>query len=83
VGVWEAVEFGTDDYREDRNELAALLHAMPEEMQAGAEEAIKRVRAEAESASGKKLHYLHTDRGGEILSSDFSDYCDETGCDAN
>jgi hypothetical protein len=36
VGLWDAIELGTDDdYREDRSALAALLCAVPEEMQAG------------------------------------------------
>jgi hypothetical protein len=33
--LWEAIEYGTGDYREDRSALAALLHTVPEEMQAG------------------------------------------------
>jgi hypothetical protein len=35
AGLWDAIELGTDDYREDRSALAALLCAVPEEMQAG------------------------------------------------
>jgi uncharacterized membrane protein YgcG len=35
AGLWDAIELGTDDYREDRSALAALLRAVPVEMQAG------------------------------------------------
>jgi hypothetical protein len=35
TGLWDAFELGTDDYCEDRSALAALLRAVPKEMQAG------------------------------------------------
>jgi hypothetical protein len=35
VNLQDAIELGTDDYREDRSTLVALLRAVPEEMQAG------------------------------------------------
>jgi hypothetical protein len=35
AGLWDAIEYGTASYREDRSALAALLRAMPEEMQVG------------------------------------------------
>lgn len=33
--LWEAMDPGTDNFRDDRNALAALLRAVPPEMQAG------------------------------------------------
>jgi hypothetical protein len=35
AGLWEVISKGAGDYREDRNALAALLRAVPLEMQAG------------------------------------------------
>jgi hypothetical protein len=35
AGLWDAIEYGTADYREDHSALAALLRAVPEDMQAG------------------------------------------------
>jgi hypothetical protein len=35
VGLSDAIEFGTEDYHEDQSALAALLHIVSEEMQAG------------------------------------------------
>jgi hypothetical protein len=35
VRLWEAIEHGTNDYREECTALAALLRAIPKEMQAG------------------------------------------------
>jgi hypothetical protein len=35
AGMWEVINKGTDDYCDDRNALAALLQAVPQEMQAG------------------------------------------------
>jgi hypothetical protein len=35
AGLWEAVRHGGVEYRDDRLTLAALLHAVPAEMQAG------------------------------------------------
>jgi hypothetical protein len=34
-GLWDVVSTGVGNYREDRNVLAALLRAVPPEMQAG------------------------------------------------
>jgi hypothetical protein len=35
TGILDAIELGTEDYREDLSALATLLHTVPEEMQAG------------------------------------------------
>jgi hypothetical protein len=35
VGLWEAVQHDDIEYRDDRHVLAALLHAMPVDMQVG------------------------------------------------
>ena len=35
AGLWEVVDTGRGDYRDDRNALVALLRAVPQEMQAG------------------------------------------------
>jgi hypothetical protein len=35
AGLWEAISKGAGDYRKDRNTLAALLQAVPPEMQVG------------------------------------------------
>jgi hypothetical protein len=43
-----------------------------------AAEAIKRVHAEAEAATGKKLRCLHTDHGGEFISAVFDEHCTVT-----
>jgi hypothetical protein len=61
-----------DDY--NRFMWVALLRSKDE-----ASEAIKRLRAEAESDSGKKMSCLRTDRGGEFTSDDFNNYCAQTG----
>jgi hypothetical protein len=59
--LWDAIKFGTDDYHEDRSALAALLRAVPEEMQVGltckettmeAWEAIRAVRMLGRSHQG-------------------------------
>jgi hypothetical protein len=34
-GLWEAVQYGGGDYRDERHALATLLHAIPVDMQAG------------------------------------------------
>jgi len=41
--------------------------------------AIKRIQAAAERKSGKLVHALCTDRGGEFLAKDFEQYCAELG----
>lgn len=45
VGLWEVIETGDGDYRDDRNALAALLRAVPQEMKAGL--AVKETAREA------------------------------------
>jgi hypothetical protein len=35
AGLWDIIGKGTGDYQEDRNALAALLRAVPQEMQGG------------------------------------------------
>ncbi|WVZ71914.1 hypothetical protein U9M48_020443 [Paspalum notatum var. saurae] len=44
-----------------------------------AAEAIKEIKARAEAKTGKKLHVLRTDRGGEFTSLEFGQYCAEVG----
>jgi hypothetical protein len=68
VGLWEVISKGAGDYREDRNALAALLRAVPLEMQAGlamkesvmeAWEAIWSIRVGADKvkeANAEKVH---------------------------
>jgi transposase InsO family protein len=43
-----------------------------------AAEAIKRIQAEAEASSRKKMRCLRTDRGGEFISADFDQHCLES-----
>jgi hypothetical protein len=45
AGLWDAIQKGVGDYRDDRNALAALLRAVPLEMQAGL--AVKETAKEA------------------------------------
>jgi hypothetical protein len=35
VGLWDIISQGISDYREDRNSLAVMLWAVPQEMQPG------------------------------------------------
>jgi hypothetical protein len=35
VGMWDIISQGIGDYREDRNSLAVMLWAVPQEMQPG------------------------------------------------
>jgi hypothetical protein len=35
VGLWDIISQGISDYREDRNALAVMLWAVPQEMQPG------------------------------------------------
>jgi len=42
-------------------------------------EAIKKFKARVEVESGKKLHMLQTDRGGEFTSVEFVAYCADQG----
>jgi hypothetical protein len=32
ASLWEAIQYGAPDYRDDKTALAALLHAVPVEM---------------------------------------------------
>ena len=41
--------------------------------------AIKKFKTHAEAESGKKLHVLRTDRGGEFTSMEFAAYCADQG----
>jgi hypothetical protein len=68
----DAIELGTDDYREDRSALAALFCAMPKEMQSGlthkesvadAWEAIRVVRMGGNHILEAKVDKLHHDFG--------------------
>jgi hypothetical protein len=45
AGLWDAINKVTDNYRDDQNALAALLRAVPTEMQAGL--AVKEIMKEA------------------------------------
>lgn len=40
---------------------------------------IQRLQAAAEVESGRRLKFLHTDRGGEFTSVQFGEYCTERG----
>jgi hypothetical protein len=73
TGLWDAIKHETDDYHEDRNVLAAMLRAVPEDMQVGlaqkesaadAWEAIRAVRM-----SGDKIKEANVDK----LRHDFAD----------
>ena len=44
-----------------------------------ATEAVKKFKACVEAESGKKLHVLRTDRGGEFTSVEFATYCVDQG----
>jgi transposase InsO family protein len=44
-----------------------------------AADAIKRVHADVEAMSGKKLRCLRTDRGGEFIVASFDEHCSATG----
>ena len=41
--------------------------------------AIKKFKTHTEAESGKKLHVLRTDRGGEFTSVEFTAYCADQG----
>ena len=41
--------------------------------------AIKKFKMRTEAESGKKLHVLRTDRGGEFTSMEFVTYCADQG----
>jgi len=41
--------------------------------------AIKKFKMRAEAESGKKLHVLRTDHGGEFTSVEFTAYCADQG----
>jgi uncharacterized membrane protein YgcG len=75
AGLWDAIHKGAGDYRDDRNALAALLRAVPPEMQAGlavketmkeAWEAIRSIRVGADKvkeANAEKLRREFDDIG--------------------
>ena len=54
--------------------VAALLTSKDEVVAA-----IKKFKTRAEAESGKKLHVLRTDRGGEFTSVEFTAYCTDQG----
>jgi hypothetical protein len=56
-GLWEAIEYGTSDYREDCSALAVLLRIVPEEMQAGL------TRKESAVDVGESIHAIRV--GGD------------------
>jgi hypothetical protein len=62
VGLWDAINKGSSDYRDDRNALAALLWAVPPEMQAGL--AVKETTKEAWEAI--RSIQVSTDRVKEV-----------------
>jgi hypothetical protein len=62
VGLWDAINKGSSDYRDDRNALAALLWAVPPEMQAGL--AVKETTKEAWEAI--RSIRVSTDRVKEV-----------------
>jgi hypothetical protein len=72
AGLWDAIKDGTADYQEDHSALAALLRAVPEEMQAGlacketvagAWEAIRTVRMGGERIREATVDKLRHDCG--------------------
>jgi uncharacterized membrane protein YgcG len=82
AGLWDAINKGSGDYRDDRNALAALLRAVPPEMQAGlavketmkeAWEAIRSIRVGADKvkeANAEKLRREFNDisfKSGECV----------------
>jgi hypothetical protein len=72
AGLWEVIHSGDGDYREDRSALAALLRAVPSEMQAGlavkatareAWEAIRKVRVGADRVKEANAERLRREFG--------------------
>lgn len=72
-GLWQVMSTGEGDYREDRNALAALLRAVPLEMQAGlarkasafeAWESIKDIRVGVERVKEANAERLRQDFAG-------------------
>ena len=53
------------------------LHLLSSKDEASA--AIKEFQAQVETETGKKLHVLRTDRGGEFTSAEFGFYCARQG----
>jgi hypothetical protein len=67
AGLWEAVQYDDAEYRDDRHALAALLRAVPAEMQAGlanketareAWESIRRIRIGADRVKEANAEWL-------------------------
>jgi hypothetical protein len=72
AGLWDTIELGIGDYSEDHSALAALLRAVPEEMQAGlarkesaaeAWEAIRAVRMGGDRIKEANVDKLRRDFG--------------------
>lgn len=72
-GLWEVMSTGAGEYRNDRNALAALLRAVPPEMQAGlarkrsafeAWESIKEIRIGVERVKEANAEALRRDFAG-------------------
>jgi hypothetical protein len=70
VGLWDLIHKGISDCRDDRNVLAALLRAVPTEMQAGlavketvkdAWEAIRSIRVGTDKVKEANAERLHQD----------------------
>jgi hypothetical protein len=70
AGLWDVIEFGAGDYRDDRTALAAILRAVPPEMQAGlavrptvsdAWEAIRQVHVGADRVKEASTERLRRD----------------------
>ncbi|KAG8095916.1 hypothetical protein GUJ93_ZPchr0013g34734 [Zizania palustris] len=70
AGLWDVVEFGVGDHRDDRSALAAILRVVPVEMQAGlavkstahdAWEAIRKVRLGADRVKEANVERLRRD----------------------
>jgi hypothetical protein len=72
TGLWDVIESGDGDYRDDRTALAAILRAMPLEMQAGlavkptsteAWEVIRQVRVGADQVKEANAERLQREFG--------------------
>ncbi len=72
AGLWDVIESGDGDYRDDRTALAAILRAVPLEMQAGlavkptateAWEAIRQVRVGADRVKEANAERLRREFG--------------------
>jgi hypothetical protein len=72
AGLWDVVESGIGDYREDQSALTAILRAVPQEMQAGlavkrsahdAWEAIQKIRLGADRVKDANVERLRREFG--------------------